>query len=83
MKKYKLILICFLLLSHSLLAIQAIIPDSIIGKQEEIKNFKVDIELAISTYSGQNSEFFLPIIMKNRIVSTWRQMIMFYCQKMP
>lgn len=58
MKKYKLILICFLLLSHSLLAIQAIIPDSIIGKQEEIKNFKVDIELAISTYSGQNSEFF-------------------------
>ena len=37
MKKYKLILICFLLLSHSLLAIQAIIPDSIIGNRRRLK----------------------------------------------
>ncbi len=58
MKKVILILTFFLLACFTLLAVDPVLPLEILEKQQEIKNFKVDVELVISTHAGQDSEFF-------------------------
>jgi len=49
MKKVILILTFFLLACFTLLAVDPVFPLEILEKQQEIKNFKVDVELVIST----------------------------------
>ena len=52
------LLIPFLFSAYNLMAIDVVLPLDILEKQQEIKNFRVEVVLEICTYAGQNSEFF-------------------------
>src|SRR5690554_5114103 len=58
MKKNIFLLILFLFSAYNLMAIDVVLPLDILEKQQEIKNFRVEVVLEICTYAGQNSEFF-------------------------
>lgn len=58
MKKNIFLLILFLFSAYNLMAIDVVLPLDILEKQQEIKNFRMEVVLEICTYAGQNSEFF-------------------------